>query len=154
MNNKKIALAIIPVVLGLVVLTGGVASAKGMLGFGSEFGVASNLTPDEIAARQTQMFQHQASILGVSIDVVKDAWARGLTLKQIISDNKLDLNTIQQNIKNDRFNQLKNYFSTLVAKGVITQSQADQKLSLVQQKTGDGSTTKGMGRGWQRGLGF
>ena len=147
MNNRKIALAIIPAMIGLSVAATGTASAQGASGSAQ---LASNLTPEEIASRQSLMFNHQAAILGVSADVVKEAWAQGKTMKQIISENKLDLDAIRQNITNDRIGESKNYLQTLVGKNVITQAQADERLATVRQRM-DSASAKWLNRNWQRG---
>ena len=124
------------------------ASAMGFPGMGG-----NNLTPDEIATRQGVMFQQQASLIGVSVDDVKNAWAQGKSLSTLAAEKGITQAQLQAAMKTARDNQAKTQLAALVTKGVITQAQADQRLATMQtkatQKT-DG-TKHGM-RGAMRGM--
>ncbi len=125
--------SIIVPVLGLSLLgVAGIASAHGISG-----GVG-NITPDEIVARHEAMFAEQAQILGISVDEVKSGWAQGKTLFDIAKEKGVSEETLQSKMKDARLLQMKSSLQTLVEKGVITQAQADQRLTFMEQNVGKG----------------
>lgn len=138
---------LIPGLLATAVIFGvlgvSVVSAYGFGWFG-KFG--PNVTPDEIAQMQQQRFQEQAQILGLSVDEVKNAWAEGKTMQQIIEEKGLSQGEIQTRMKETRFQELKNELQTLVEKGVITQTQADKRLQFMEQNQGNWSMPCGSHR--------
>jgi hypothetical protein len=111
-------------VAGFGLLGASIASAHGLFG--------TTLTPDQIATRQQTMFQNEATLLGLSIDDVKSAWAQGKTLQQLATDHGITADQLQQKMKDARAAQLKTKLQTLVDKGIITQAQADQRLQFLQ----------------------
>lgn len=147
MKNKLVVYGLIPVALGVGLIGANVASAHG-LGFG--FGKA--LSADEIATRQTEMFQSEADILGVSVDDVKGAWAKGETMQQLMQEKGISETTVQQKMKDLRTSQMKTELQALVDKGVITQAQMDSRLQYMQTAQ-DSPGRGGMGPG-MRGFGF
>lgn len=145
MSKKKIA-AVLASIAGVSVL--GVASLASAHGFGMGFNQSA--TPEEIAERHTQMFTQHAELLGVSVETVKAAWAEGKTLRELAEVNGITPTQLQEKMKSARQAQMKEHLSTLVSKGVITQAQADSRLSSMQNMT-----NQGMGRGkGMRGGGF
>ncbi len=88
-------------VLSLVAL--GAASASAM-GFG---GMMSNLTPDELATRQSAMFQEQATLIGATLDEVKQAWADGKDFKTLASEKGVTEAQLQAKLKTKRDEQMK-----------------------------------------------
>ncbi len=147
MKHKKtlLALAAAVPVLGLSFLGTGIASAHGF-GFG---GFGMNIAPEEVATRQTEMFQNQANLLGLSVDVVKTGWAEGKTLFEIATANGITEAQLQEKFKAQRSAQLKSQLQTLVSKGVITQAQADKRLQLMETRAAGKN-----GKGLHRGFGF
>lgn len=145
--TKKMILktALIPSI-GLALLT--ISSASAM-SFG-HMNLNSKATPDEIATQQSTMFQNQASMLGLSVDEVKTAWASGKDLKTLAKEKGISLDTVKQKMQTQRLADQKTMLSTLVTKGVITQAQADQRLATLSTKTAKG----GMGEGKHGGRGF
>ncbi|MFH0873344.1 MAG: helix-turn-helix domain-containing protein [Candidatus Komeilibacteria bacterium] len=143
--NKMLTYALIPAMLGIGVLGANVAAAHGMFGFG----MASTLTPDEIATRQQDMFQNEAQILGLTVDQVKEAWSQGKTMQQIIQDYKLDATQIQTHLKDAAIAKQKAQLQTLVDKNIITQAQADARSTVMQNRmtNGKGRMGKSMMRG-------
>lgn len=142
MSKKLLVYAALPVLgLGLLGMTG-VASAHGFGGFG--FGMFGNATPDQIASRQDTMFQQQASLLGISVDDVKAAWAKGVSFTQLAQDHGITQDQLKQRTKDASLAQLKANLQALVDRGVITQTQADARLAFMQTQTANG---KGKGRG-------
>ncbi len=145
-RNKTIA-----TVLSLAAF--GVVSASAM-GFGG--GMMNNLTPDEVATRQTSMFQQQANLLGVSIDDVKQAWADGKDMKTLASEKGITEVQLQAKMKAFRDAQMKTQLSTLVSKGVITQAQADKRIATMAAKHASAKTgdKKGGRHGMMGGFGL
>lgn len=143
MKYKKIAaFAAIPALaLGMLGLSQS-ASAQGLFG-----GVFTKATPEEIATHQTNMFQHQAELLGLSVDEVKQAWAEGKGMKELIEEKGIDPETIKTKMKAEAEARMKEHLQTLVDKGVITQAQADQRLETMKNKQGEMKTRFGRGGG-------
>ena len=144
-NSRLLAYAVIPT-LGLGFLGLNIASAHGLFG-----GFGNNLTPDQVATRQQNMFQNEATLLGISVDDVKNAWAQGKTIVEIAQDHGITKEQLQQKIKDMKTQQLKTQLQTLVDKVVITQSQADQRLQYVNQQLASGNSVKGFWGGLHSG---
>jgi len=140
-------------VVALGLMGASLASAHGWYG---GFG-ANKATPEEIATRQTDMFQHQADLLGVSVEEVKAAWAEGKTLKDVADAHGITQEQIQQKMQDQRKQAMQDYFTTLVNQGVITQAQADQRMQFMntQAQNGKGRFGRGMmHHGFGMGFGF
>lgn len=139
-----LAYAIIPV-LGLSAVVGvSAASAHGL------FGGFGTLSPDEIATRQETMFQSEASILGINVDEVKDAWAEGKSVKDLADAHGITPEQLQQKLKDARLQQVKIQLQTLVDKGIITQAQADKRLAALQNRTKNDGKMGKMGMRFHR----
>lgn len=130
MTKKSKILIATPFTLLALLATITTASAH-FGGFGGR-GLDENLTPDQVVQKQQDMFQHQADITGLSLETVKDAWAEGKTMQDLIEENGLDQAVIEQKMREQRQAQIKEHLDTLVSGGVITKSQADQRLSWMQ----------------------
>jgi hypothetical protein len=111
------------------------ASAMGFGGMGM-----SNLTPDEVATRQTTMFAEQAALIGATLDEVKNAWADGKDFKTLASEKGVTEAQLQAKMKAKRDADMKSQLATLVSKGVITQAQADKRLATMATKQASGKT--------------
>jgi len=142
MKKKYLIYTMLPV-MALAVLGAGLVSANGL------WGGLGNITPDEIANRQQTMFQDQAQVLGISAEEVKDAWAEGKTIKQIMEEKGISQEQVQARMKELRTQQMKSYLQTLVDKEVISQTQADKRLQVMQSRLDNGK----MGRGFHGGFG-
>lgn len=140
-TKKKLFIYSILPVLGLSLLSVNFASARG------GFGGFDNLTQDQIAERQQNMFQREADILGISVDDVKNAWAEGKTIKQLMDEKGIDPAQVQQRVKDAHLQQMKTHLQTLVGKGVITQAQADKRLQAMQSSIQNGAKKGRMGMG-------
>jgi len=138
-KNTLLAYAALPV-LGLVLFGTQAVSAHGLFGWG--FG-GKTLTPDEIASRQQTQFQQEAQILGLSVDQIKNAWANGTSIQQLMQDNNISQTDVQKRMQDQRTQQLKTTLQTLVDKGVITQTQADLRLQTMQTRMQDAQNGKG-----------
>jgi hypothetical protein len=150
MKNKIIAYAFIPAVFSFGLLGTTIASAHGL------FGGNPMLTPEQLSQRQQTMFENEAKILGISVADLKEAWADGKTFKQIISEKGLNEADIKARMQAERDTQMKAQLDQLVAKGTITQAQADRRLKAMQAKmaAGKGSMGMKMHRGGGMGMGF
>lgn len=131
----------------------GIQSASAHMGGGGMFGFGfsnTSITPDQIAERQQAMFQEQATILGLTVDEVKNAWADGKSMKNIMAEKNISAEQVQIKIKEARLIQVKTQLKTLVEKGVITQAQADKRTKVAETQTQNFKSKK-MGRmmkGW------
>ncbi len=140
--------ALVVPLTGIVILGANMASAHGLGGFG--FGFGSTATPEQIASRQTQVFQQEANILGISVDQVKTKWASGESFQQMAKDVGLTSDQLNQKLGDARKAALKTNLQTLVSQGVITQAQADQRLQVMDQRI-DQMKTNGSGFRFGRG---
>lgn len=155
MNYKLFAYAALPIV-SLAFLGVGAASARGFGGWGGGFGMGMmgfNLTPDEIASRQTVRFEQEAKIFGVSADDLKAGWAEGKSPMEVAEEKGITQEQIQARMKEARTAQMKTQLDALVTKGVITQVQAGKRLQVMQEREQNRPTGK-MGRGMHRGFGW
>ena len=146
--NKKIkilAYSAIPLV-GLAMISANIASANGFDGFGGRFGLGAGGNSAEATANLQAKFQNEAALLGVSVDVVKNGWAQGKTIEQIATENNITVEQLQQKLKDQRLSTMKTHMQSLVSSGVITQAQADSRLSFMQTNMDKAKTAKG-GRG-------
>jgi hypothetical protein len=128
MKHRIVAYAAGPV-LALGLLGVNLASAHGLYG-------SIGLTPDQIVARQQLIFQQEASILGVNVDVVKEAWAQGKSLWQVAQERGMTKEQLQEKLKNAKATQASMEIQALVKAGVITQAQADARLKALQTNKG------------------
>ena len=132
MRYKILVYAFVPVMaFGLL----GVSAvyAHGFFGgFGRGF---SGVSSEQIATQTQTMFQNMADTLGISVDEVKAGWAQGKNIAQIAQDQGISQEQLQQKMQEARQQQLKTQMQSLVDKGIITQSQADQRLKWMETKT-------------------
>jgi hypothetical protein len=127
----------------------GIMSASAM-GFGGGMGMRSNLTPEELAARHTEMFAQHASILGLSVAEVKAAWAQGKNMLTLAKEKGISQAQLQEKMQALRQTEMKEHLQALVSKGVITQAQADSRLAYMKSNSSVGKS----GRGGHRGQGM
>ncbi len=147
MKRRIITYAVAPAVLGFGLLGAGVASAHGL------FGGISALSSDQIAARQVGIFEHEAELLGISVDEVKVGWAQGKTIKEIAADHHITADQLKINMQKVQQDQMKKQLQALVDKGVVTQQQADARLTAMQSRLAAGKGHH-LGRGFgRRGMG-
>ncbi|MDQ5962648.1 MAG: hypothetical protein QG653_455 [Patescibacteria group bacterium] len=129
----------------------GILSASAM-GFGGGMGMGSKLTADELATRHTEMFAQHASILGLSVAEVKTAWAQGKNMLTLAKEKGISQTDLQAKMQALRQAEMKEHLSTLVSKGVITQAQADQRLTYMKSNVGTGKNANKGQRGTGRGM--
>ncbi len=105
-----------------------------------------------MASRQQSAFQNEATILGISVDEVKAAWAEGKTIKQIMEEKGIDQKQVQDRMKAAHIAQMKIQLQALVDKGIISQAQADKRLEVMQNRQQNGKER--MGKSMFRGFRF
>lgn len=155
MKNKKLAaLAAVPILAaGLTAATAFAASGSGAVFFkGVGMHIGMNASPEEMATAQTGIFTSEASILGVSEDEVKNAWAEGKDLRTLAEEKGISEESIRAKMKELRSAEIDARLKTLVEKGVITQAQADKRLAFEKKMLEEGPG-KGMRAGRHGGFG-
>ncbi|MBI2278503.1 MAG: hypothetical protein HYU81_00300 [Candidatus Brennerbacteria bacterium] len=135
MKKKYLAYVLVPV-FGLALFGVNQASARGFGGFGGSMMFGGELSMDEMATHHETMFKEQAVLLSVSVDTVKKGWAEGKSLWELAEANSITKDALAAKMKEARTAQAKTYLQTLVAKGIITQAQADQHLIFMQNHEG------------------
>ncbi len=145
-TSRYLAYSVIPIAALALFITN-TASAHG-------WGWAKNLDPQEVAEKQQAMFQEQADLLGTTLDKVKGSWAKGQTLTDLADELGISETDLQAKMKANRLAEMKSHLQSLVDQGVITQAQADQRYSFMEQRAGEAAPGKHMGRmmfgGWGR----
>lgn len=146
MKNKLkiVAYSAIPLV-GLAMLSANIASAHGFDGFGGMLGFGPNVggSSAEFSTNLQTRFQNEADLLAISVDKVKAGWAEGKTLAEIAAANNITTDQLQQKFKDQRIANMKTNLQSLVSSGVITQAQADSRLSFMQSNFDKAKTGKG-----------
>lgn len=98
--------------------------------------------------------------MGIPVDEVKAAWAQGKNLFDVAATHGITKEQLAQKMKDQRIAEIKTQLQTLVTQGVITQTQADQRLTLIQTKQAkkiaktDKKDNEGWGMGGKKGKGF
>lgn len=149
MKNKYLLYLAIPV-LGLGIVGTGIASAHGF-GFGMGPG---SISSDELLARQEQMFQSQADLLGISVDELKDKWANGKTLYEIAQEKGITQEQLQEKMQSLHKVKIKAETDALVSKGIITQEQADRRIEAMAKRSASAGDHPMMGGKRMGGRGF
>ncbi len=137
--------------LGVATIAAAGALSASAMGMG---GMMGNLSADELATRHTQMFQEQATLIGASVDEVKAAWADGKSISVLAKEKGVTEEQLQVKLKAQREAKMKAQLQNLVAKGVITQAQADKRLTTIQTKAATVKEGKRGGHGMKGFLGF
>lgn len=145
MKHRTLAAAASAAVIASSLLGAGIASAHG-------WGV--KLDPQEIADRQTAMFQEQAELLGLDIAVVKDAWSQGKDLRTLATEKGISQEDLRARMVAKRKEQQKASLQSLVEKGVISQTQADARLAVEEKRISEGGHGKGMKGGMRPRMGL
>lgn len=141
MKHEKMVYVILPAVLGFGILGANAAQACGWFG-GS--GKAE-------AARQQEMFERGAELLGIGADDVKNAWAEGKTLRDLAAEKGITREQLQARMKDYRMSQIKAQIKVLADKKIITQEQADKRIKFMEerQKNDNGRARGKFLHGWR-----
>lgn len=140
MKKKMLVYAFVLAMLGVGLFTVNIASAHGWFG-----GFGPGISADKMATRQQERFQHEADILGLNVDEIKNAWSQGKDLWELAEEKGISQEQIQERIKTAMEQQMKAQIQALVDKGVITQAQADARLHFMQNKAPNGKRMMGIG---------
>jgi len=156
MKNKKVVSYVGLGALALAFYFGFSYPASAFMGGGGNS--FNNFTLEEKATMHQTMFDEQAKILGISSTEVKDAWSKGISFMELAKSKGISEETLKTKMKATAQEKMKAMLSSLVSKGVITQAQADARLSFMQnrlEKMGD-KAGKGKGKkiGHMIGMGF
>ena len=141
-HMKRKTQAISASILGLLMIgafTPALAMAHGMMGG------AKALTPTELAARQTERFTAEATLLGITVEEVKNYWAQGKGVREIATEKGISEETLRAKMMELRKTERKARLATLVTPGVITQAQADTRLTSLEKMATDGRGKMGCG---------
>ena len=106
------------------------------------WGFASSADPAQIAEAQTQAFEKQAALLGISVEEYKNLWAQGKNFAEIAKEKGVSQDQLRQKMQELMSQKMKAHLDALVAKGVITQNQADQRLEAMKKNQQNGKAMK------------
>ncbi len=114
-----------------------------------------NFDPEKIVDRQTEMFENQANLLGISVDQMKEYWSAGKNLKEIATELNISDEDLRLKMQEGQKERMREGFNALVENGVITQKQADSRLTFTQDRMNnlDGQIGKFGKRGLKEGFG-
>jgi hypothetical protein len=140
MNKNFNRLLVIAGILGLA--GAGIVSAHG----GGWFGRLNNLTPENLVAHYETMFENKAEILGINVDEVKEAWIEGKNLKDIAEEKGISQEEIKEKIKLQKKEHMEERIQVLVDEGIITQEQADKRVSSMLERFENAEFKKGSRR--------
>lgn len=124
--NKAIFLFLVASILAGLIIVPGQARA-----FGWKFLDNSNL--DTWAEKMSTMFENLAQILGISVEKVKNYWAEGKSIKEIMEAENINKEDVQKRIQQRELEQLRERLQKMVEKGIITQEQADKRYQTMQK---------------------
>lgn len=113
------------------ILAGGIL-LTGLTAFANAHGMGGQMLDG--AQLQTR-FQNEATLLGVSVDEVKNAWANDKSIFDLAAEKGIVKETLEVKLKEQRNVDFKSNLSKLVASGTITQAQADQKYNKFVENT-------------------
>jgi hypothetical protein len=144
MKHKALLYAALLPAIGLGLLGMNAASAHGL------FGGFAKLNPDEVATHQTARFEHDAALIGATVDEVKNAWSEGKSVFELAKEKGLTEEQLREKMTEARKSEMRGNLDTLVQKAVITQAQADARLKAME----NAPKGKGRGMGPSMGRGF
>jgi hypothetical protein len=117
---------------------------------------------ETMAERQEEMFEQQAERLGTSVEDIKEYWAEGMTMREIMEDLGIDEEEFREERMEDQKERQEELLDALVEEGVITEEQAEQRLESLEERDAnrgadDNSRPEGKGgmdgRGGRGGMG-
>ncbi len=150
MSKKILVLTILLVlVLGFSAVSPAEARGFGWKGFWG----FPNFNLDDWTQRMEKMFENWANLLQISLEKIKNYWAEGKTMKEIMEAENISQEEVQKRMKEMRLEGLKNQLQKLVEKGIITQEQADKRLKFYQSQL-EKLEGKGFGKFWPKGYWF
>ncbi len=145
MKKKKVLSYVGLGALALAFYFGFNTNASAFMGLGGKFD--SNLSVDERATMQQKMFEEHAALLGISVDEVKNAWAKGISFLELAKSKGISEDALKAKMKTQAETRMKEHLQSLVSKGVITQAQADARLEFMKDKLEKMAEKAGKGKG-------
>ncbi len=97
-----------------------------------------NISPEDLAKRQQTMFEHQSTLLGISVNEVKDAWAQGKNIQDLAKEKGISETDLKAKMDAQRKQNQQDRLKSLVSSGVITQAQADQRMKFEENNPNKG----------------
>jgi len=119
--------------------------------FWLRFWNGSNFDLDSWAERTNKIFENLAQILGISVEKVKNYWAEGKTIKEIMEAENIKEEDVQKRIQERELAQLKERLQKLVEKGIITQEQADKRYETMKKWIEEREPKLFLGKHWRKG---
>lgn len=146
MKHRTLAAAASASVIAFSLIGAGVASAHGW---------GAKLAPQEVADRQSAMFEEHAALLGLDVAAIKEAWSQGKDLRELSEEKGISQEDLRARMDAQRKERHKVELQALVTKGVITQAQAAARLAAIEKRGADGPGRFGGKEGAPRhGMGF
>jgi len=146
-KNRKLYTFALLSVLGITMAGSGTVLAAGF--------PWGDLNPQDVASHQDTMFEHQAEILGLDVEIIKQGWAEGKNLREIAKANGVSVEAMQTKMQEERKDRMKEHLQILVDQGIITQAQADSRLIFMESRGEKGISERGEHRkGGMMGLGL
>lgn len=105
------------------------------------------MTSQERATLQQNMFSEHAAMLGMSVDEVKSAWAKGTNILELAKAKGISEADLQAKFKASALAKIKAELNGLVSQGIITQAQADARFEFVKTRTDKMGDKAGQGKG-------
>lgn len=95
-----------------------------------------NADPSIMASRFEEQMTQQASLVGISVDEMKNGWAAGKSLIEIAKEKGIDQANLQAKMHSARTEQMRQQLQNLVREGKISQAQADTRLKFITDNAG------------------
>lgn len=86
------------------------------------------------SANLNDRFTQEASILGLSVDEVKNAWAEGKDIRDLAKEKGISDADLKLKLDTARETEMRTKMQALVTAGTITQAQADKRLATMKTK--------------------
>ncbi len=155
MKNKKIVSYVGLGALALAFYFGFTNPASAFMGGGAGF---TKFSIEERATMQATMFEEHAKLLGISSAEVKEAWSKGQNFMELAKAKGISEDTLKAKMQVQAEERMKTELSSLVSKGVITEAQADARLTFMKDKltkmADKAKNGKGKKIGHMMGMGF
>lgn len=117
--------------------------------FAHGFGGFMAIAPEDAAKRHAQVFQQHATTLGLPVDVLKDGWADGKSIREIATASGLADAQVSERLAAAYKAHMKAQVQAMVTSGVITQAQADRRLQALDRLAAGRSAKMGKRLGWR-----
>ncbi|NTV22102.1 MAG: hypothetical protein HGB03_00855 [Candidatus Yonathbacteria bacterium] len=110
------------------------------------------MSEEERATHEAERITEISEVTGLSEDIIKTAFEEGKNMRDILSENGLDSETIHTALRAKAEERMKEHVSELVANGTLTQEEADERLAHMSERDPQGHG-EGEGHGPRNGNG-